>query len=690
MKLILCLMTLSLIGVMGQQYFGVNEPALGFSADKLPGQLWFDFPLIPNESIDYFAAKGMNTIRVGLIWERAQPTLFGALDSTYIQYLTDSVNYVTNTKGMYCLLDLHNYHRYRNQVIGSTAVPYTALTDVWQRLATLYKDNPRMIWGTMNEPYGITYLAARLGANAAIKGIRDAGATQLITISGNDYSSVSGWVGTNSVWMGPSNITDPLNNWMYEMHQYFDNQGGSTVCVPTWDVEGNFAATTTWARNNGVKIFLGEFGLNDSDQCIALLNRIMTFLKANKDVWNGWTWWSAGPWWPEDYVNLIEPKADGSDRNRIMGILQGYFPTAATPSPTSTRTPTPSTSRSPSRSPTPSTTRSPSRTPTPSASRSPTPSTSRVPSSATPSVSRAASPSASRAPVVTGRPQYFGVNEAALGLTPDVLPGQAWVNYPLISESSLDYFAAKRMNTIRVPITWERLQPTLNGALDTTYLGYLTSSVNYITNTKGMYCVIDIHNYHRYRGQLLGSAAVPYNTITNLWYRLAGLFKTNPRVIFGTMNQPYGVSYLDALLGANAAIAGVRGAGATQPVTISGSDYSAVSSWVGTNSLWLGPGNITDPLNNFMYEMHQFFDGQGGTTVCQPDINVDALFGGVTQWARSLGVKVFLGSFGINDSDQCLPLLNRLMTYINANKDVWNGWTWWAAGPWWGANNLFL
>jgi hypothetical protein len=44
-----------------------------------------------------------------------------------------------------------------------------------------------------------------------------------------------------------------------------------------------------------------------------------------------------------------------------------------------------------------------------------------------------------------------------------------------------------------------------------------------------------------------------------------------------------------------------RTLGSQQPVTISGSDYSAVSSWVGTNSLWLGPGNITDPLNNFMY-----------------------------------------------------------------------------------------
>jgi endoglucanase len=78
-----------------------------------------------------------------------------------------------------------------------------------------------------------------------------------------------------------------------------------------------------------------------------------------------------------------------------------------------------------------------------------------------------------------------------------------------------------------------------------------------------MYCVIDMHNFHRYRGQLLGSSAVPYNAITNLWYRLAAVYKTNQRVIFGTMNQPYGVSYLDALQGANAAIAGVRGAGAT-------------------------------------------------------------------------------------------------------------------------------
>jgi endoglucanase len=128
------------------------------------------------------------------------------------------VNYITNVKGMYCVLDLHNYHRYRGNVIGSSAVSYDALTDVWQKLAGVYKDNPRMIWGTMNEPYDVGYLAARLGANAAIKGIRNAGANQLVTLCGNDFSAVSTWVGTNSEWMGPANITDPQNNWYCRRH----------------------------------------------------------------------------------------------------------------------------------------------------------------------------------------------------------------------------------------------------------------------------------------------------------------------------------------------------------------------------------------------------------------------------------------------------------------------------------------
>ena len=41
-------------------------------------------------------------------------------------------------------------------------------------------------------------------------------------------------------------------------------------------------------------------------------------------MWNGWTWWAAGPWWG-NYIFLLEPNSDGTDPNRLMANLQNYF-----------------------------------------------------------------------------------------------------------------------------------------------------------------------------------------------------------------------------------------------------------------------------------------------------------------------------------------------------------------------------
>jgi endoglucanase len=82
------------------------------------------------------------------------------------------------------------------------------------------------------------------------------------------------------------------------------------------------------------------------------------------------------------------------------------------------------------------------------------------------------------------------------------------VNYKLrnkltlsISDSSaawpttadMDYFASKGMNIFRLPFKWERLQPTLSGAFDTSYANTLETLVNYATNTKGVYVLLDVH-----------------------------------------------------------------------------------------------------------------------------------------------------------------------------------------------------
>jgi endoglucanase len=73
------------------------------------------------------------------------------------------------------------------------------------------------------------------------------------------------------------------------------------------------------------------------------------------------------------------------------------------------------------------------------------------------------------------------------------------------------------MNVIRLPFLWERIQRSLNAPLDTTELGRLDATVNYITVTKNIYVLLDVHNYALYNKVFIGTAAVPIDAFANLW-----------------------------------------------------------------------------------------------------------------------------------------------------------------------------
>jgi endoglucanase len=97
------------------------------------------------------------------------------------------------------------------------------------------------------------------------------------------------------------------------------------------------------------------------------------------------------------------------------------------------------------------------------------------------------------------------------------------------------------MNTIRFPFMWERIQPTLGKDLDSTELQRMSNLVNYVTNTRRAVIVLDLHNYARYEGKVLG-AGVPVTSLADVWGRLAQQFKNNQKVLFGLMNEPNGMS----------------------------------------------------------------------------------------------------------------------------------------------------
>ena len=307
----------------GLQWRGVNLAGAEFGGGgTLPGRYGYQYIYPTVNSVSYYQSKGMNLVRLPFLWERLQPTLNGSFDSAELQHLKDFVSGAT-AKGITVLIDAHNYARYRGQVIGSAAVPTTAFGDFWSRLATVFKDNPHVLFGVMNEPHDMDTDSWVASANEAIRRIRLAGATNTIAVPGNAWTGAHSWYagGTAANAVAMLKITDSGHNIVYEVHQYLDSNssGTSPICVSPTVGADRLAAFTGWLRTNGKRGLLGEFAAGNNDTCKQALAGMLNFIKNNNDVWVGWTYWAGGPWWG-DSMFTVEP-SNGVDRPQMTTML---------------------------------------------------------------------------------------------------------------------------------------------------------------------------------------------------------------------------------------------------------------------------------------------------------------------------------------------------------------------------------
>ncbi|MGC5340656.1 cellulase family glycosylhydrolase, partial [Escherichia coli] len=65
-----------------------------------------------------------------------------------------------------------------------------------------------------------------VSAQAAIDAIRATGATNLILVPSTYWEHPVNFLSNNATDM--IKITDPANNWSYEVHQYLDSDGSGT------------------------------------------------------------------------------------------------------------------------------------------------------------------------------------------------------------------------------------------------------------------------------------------------------------------------------------------------------------------------------------------------------------------------------------------------------------------------------
>lgn len=302
-------------------YRGVNLAGAEFAEHELPGTYGSTYIYPTDEEVIHFVGKGMNTFRIPFLWERLQPVLNDGFDATELGRLDAVVTSITS-RGAYALIDPHNYARYRDNVIGA-GVSNAAFADFWHRLADHYKGSSRVIFGVMNEPNTMPTEQWIAAANAAIASIRATGATNLVLVPGNAWTGAHSWLQN---WYGTANATaildvvDPANNWAIEVHQYLDADasGRDGSCVDSTVGSQRMTAFTDWARANGRKAFLGEFAGGTSATCAAAIGDMVAHLHANSDVYIGWTWWAAGPWWG-DYIFTLEPQGT-TDRPQMQAL----------------------------------------------------------------------------------------------------------------------------------------------------------------------------------------------------------------------------------------------------------------------------------------------------------------------------------------------------------------------------------
>lgn len=261
-------------------------------------------------------------------------------------------------------------------------------------------------------------------------------------------------------------------------------------------------------------------------------------------------------------------------------------------------------------------------------------------------------------------------------------------DYSYPTKAEIDYFAGQGMNIFRYPFLWETLQPELNRPLNRANLERLKASVRLATSRK-LVVLLDPHNFARYyRTNIIGGPQVRPEDFADFWQRLAAEFKDDAYVWYGLVNEPHDLPVRQWFEAANAAIAAIRRTGAKQLILVPGNSWTGAHSWLsgGADSNARNILAVRDPLDYWAVEVHQYLDANSsGTTsaVVSPTIGSERLKGFVG-WCREHKMRAVLGEFGAAVAANGQEAVDDMLRSMERDRDVWLGWTWWAAGARWG------
>ena len=103
----------------------------------------------------HFVSNGFNTFRLAVGWAYLTDnaaTATGVLNSANLAEFDQLVTGCLNT-GAYCIIEVHNYARFNDAIIGQGGPTNAVFAALWTSLANHYKGYGNIIFGVMNEPH---------------------------------------------------------------------------------------------------------------------------------------------------------------------------------------------------------------------------------------------------------------------------------------------------------------------------------------------------------------------------------------------------------------------------------------------------------------------------------------------------------------------------------------------------------
>jgi endoglucanase len=165
----------------------------------------------------------------------------------------------------------------------------------------------------------------------------------------------------------------------------------------------------------------------------------------------------------------------------------------------------------------------------------------------------------------------------------------------------------------------------------------------------GAYCMIDVHNFARYDGGIIGQGGPEDEAFVDLWVSLAKKYVDNEKIIFGLMNEPHDLDINIWAETCQKVVTGIREAGAEKHmILLPGTNFASAETFVSSGSAEAlaaitNPDGSTDGL---LLDIHKYLDinNSGSHMECTTD-NVEQ-FKEIIEWLRDNDRKAMVSESG--------------------------------------------